>query len=639
MSLIVLTVPAVSAPPATAAPGDGGEVADAPTLRLTDLGSEPVVAFYGTQGISTLTIPVPPGLVPASLDATVEMPVNVAAGTLTVTQDDRTLSRVGLPPGDRAPIAVPLSGAAVVDNAVTVTLRSYLTPVGDYCVEPSNPLRLVDAVVRYEGREAPPRTVADFLPPVLRQLNLLVPAEPSRLESDAAIRLATAVVARYGQQNTEVTVTPLADGQDGPPGPSQPLQRQIVVREGPDAGVSLLGTVGVPALQVSGEGGELTNQVRLVAGDLDRLALSSKAVAGPVRSNPVLAPDSTTLRRLGQPGVNATALSPQVSIGLDQTRLGRAARNVRVHLTGSYTPLPPQIGGQLVAAVGGQTVARWPADSSGVIDRWVDVPDSALERYTNLGLALDISGDVGRCGEFQPLTLVIDGDSEVRSERADPPVPGGFQALPQAMMPRIEVGIGEGFADTRRAVAILAALQRLSGSPIDTAVTSVGEAAGSANPAVLVSADGWTDDRVTLPVAETGDGEWTVENVDTTGEPGTLTLTPGVRQGSLQTTYDDGRTVLVATSDGAPEELDRLLDWLSADADRWSRLSGNAVIAVPGEAPVTVSTGAGAQDAPVAPAVAASTPPYWAIGVVVAVIAGLIGGLVWLTRRRSRRSA
>lgn len=630
-------MPTAFAFPATAAPGDGGQVADAPTLRLAEVGADPVVAFYGTQGISSLTIPVPPGLVPASIDATVEVPVNVAAGTLTATQEDRTLSRTGLPIVDRAPISIPLAGAAIVDNAVTVTLRSYLTPAGDYCLDPSNPLRLVDAAVRYEGIEAPPRTVADFLPPILRRIDLFVPAAPSRVESDAAIRFATAVVARYGKQDTEVSVTALADGQDAPPGPSQPMQRQVVIREGDDAGVSLLGTVGVPSLLISGRDGELTNQARLLSSDVNRLALSSKAVVGPVQSSPVLASDSTTLRRLGQPGVNATGLSPQVSIGLDQTRLGRSARNVRVHLQGSYTPLPSQIGGQLVVAIGAETLDSWPAESSGRIDRWIDVPDQLLERYTNLGVALDISGNVGRCGEFQPITLTIDGDSEIRSERAQPPLPGGFQALPQALMPRVEVGIGEDFADTRRAVAILVGLQRLSGLPVDTAVTSVAEAAASPNPAVLIDANEWTDDRITLPVTANADGELTVENARGTGEAGTLTITPAPAFGSLQTTYDGNRTVLVATSDNAPGELDRLLDWLSADVDRWSRLTGDAVIAVPGEPPASVSSGAGGQDVAAAPADTGGSGSRWvlvAAGVAVAVLAV---GLILLLRSRSRR--
>ena len=117
-----------------------------------------------------------------------------------------------------------------------------------------------------------------------------------------------------------------------------------------------------------------------------------------------------------------TALSPQVTIPLDQTRMGRSVRSVRVHLRGSYTPLPSSVGGSVVASVNGETIDHWTTDDTGAIDRWVAVPNRLLQRYTNLGVAINISGNTGRCGEFQPITLTIDGDSPVESELADPPL-------------------------------------------------------------------------------------------------------------------------------------------------------------------------------------------------------------------------
>lgn len=613
--------------PASAQPDEPDEAPETSVLSLPALGNDPDISLYGLAGMQTLTFPVPAGLVPDALTAIVELPPFVRAGSIVVTQDNRTVSRVDLPP-NRAPVSIPLDGADIVDNAVTVLLRAQLLPVEEYCLyDPTIPLRLSNAALTYRGVQAEPTVVADFLPPVLKRLTIFLPENPSRAESDAAVRLTGAVVAHYGSQNTAVAVEPLRD----PIPPAAPFERHIIVREGPDAGVSLHHTDGMPALLIGGPAGELINQARLLGSDISRLALASKAVVGPIKSSPQLPPDVTTIANLGQPGVNATALKPQVSVGLDQTRLGRPVKDVRVHLKGSYTPLPPDIGGQIVVAIGGQTVDRWPIEPSGVIDRWVTVPDDMLQRYTNLGVAVDISGNTGGCGEFQPVTLTIDGATVVSSRRADPPVPGGFQSLPQAIMPHVLVGIGDGFDDTRRAVTIVEGLQRLSVLLFDAEVVPLADALSADLPAIAVSADGW--DGPPLPVRGGTNGELHVQSAD--GEPTTLKLDPALEFGSLQVVLDKGRTVVAATANGDPGQLDSLLAWLDADPRRWSRLTGTAVVAPVGQGPVTLPV----EQTPAAPGADADSGPgatVWvAAGAVVAAAAALTG---WLVVRRRRRA-
>jgi hypothetical protein len=595
------------------------------------MGLDSNLALYGLQGTQSLTIPIPPGLTASTLNARVELPVGVRGGTIAVSQDDRTMSRVPLPTDFDAPISIPLDGADVVENAITVLVRSYLDPFDGYCLyDPTVPLRLGDPSVSFTGVETPPATVADFLPPVLRKLTLFVPPSPSRAESDAAVRMATAVVARYGKQPTEIVVAPLAP-QDPVP-PVDPFERQIVIREGPNAGISLQGVGGVRPLVVTGQAAALANQSRLLSSDMARLALSSKAVAGPLKHVAQLPVDQTTLRGLGQPGVTAIALSPQVSLALDQTRLGRPAHNVRVRLHGSYTSPPSGIGGHLVANVGGETIDSWSLDASGAIDRWVQIPDNLLVRYTNLVVALNITGNTGRCGEFQPLTLTIDGDSTVQSVAANPPLPSGFQSLPQALLPRVSVGIGtDSFADTVRAVTIMAGLQRLGALPMDTSVMSVDDAVNGKEPAVLIAASSWTDDRIPLPVANPGGGEL---RLTSGSESQTVTLDPAVEYGSLQAVFTGGRTVLIATSTEAPEQLDSLLGWLNADSRRWSKLSGDALLSAPGRDPFTIGANSPAPQKD--PTLQSGWPsPWW---IASALGAGVLVAVALLAVRLRRRA-
>ncbi len=614
---------------AVAEPEDAVSLANSPTFSLRTIGLDSTVSLYGIEGQQTLSIPVQPGLVPAELVATVSLPINALGGTLQVSQDDRIIARVPLP-ADQAPITIPLAGARVVDNAVTVLLRSYLSLPEGYCVfDATNPLRLVGTEVRYSGQELAPATIADFLPPVLQRLTLAVPPNPSRAESDAAVRLATATVARYGPQRPAVDIVAV----DGALPPQVPLERQIMIREGDAPGVSLQGPNTVPALLISGSAADLANQSRLLSSDMSRLAVQSRAVAGPLSTTPQLPSDHTTIRKLGQPGVNATDLvNPRVTVPLDQTRIGRSVRDVRVHLQGSYTPLPDGLAGQLTVGVGGEMVDRWATDPSGRIDRWIDVPQRLLERYTNLDIAVDAAGNTGRCGEFQPITLTIDDESAVESTLARPPLAAGFQSLPQALMPRIEVGMDDGLDNLRRAVQIITGLQRLSALPFDTAVMSRGDAIASANPAIVVSPQGWDDESITLPVTVDADGVITVENVDGSGNSSTLALDPVVGFGSLQTLYTGGRTLLVATSSGAPAELDRLLIWLDSDVGRWSGLTGNVVVSMQGREPIQLTTTAAATDE--VPGGDRRTL-YLAIGAGALAVALLGAGLV-VARRRSR---
>ena len=131
--------------------------------------------------------------------------------------------------------------------------------------------------------------------------------------------------------------------------------------------------------------------------------------------------------------------------------------------------------------------------------------------------------------------------------------------------------------------------QRLSALPIDSAVMPLQQALDSPNPAILVSADGWDYPDIPLPVSEQSEGPITeVEAADDDGNPTTLSLEPTAPFGSLQTVFDGSRSLLIATSNGASAQLDDLLSWLGADSQRWSRLSGVAVVAPPGRAPVTV---------------------------------------------------
>lgn len=626
----------------TTDPTPGGAVADSPTLSLADLGESPTLTFYGADNTTstTLSFPVPQGLTPVSLNATLQLPINLRLGNLTVTQNDRPISRIDLPLTDQVPVVIPLAGAEVSGNYLSVTLTVTAIPLDEYCWDPLYPLRLINSSITFGGAEPIPTTVAAFMPPVLRKLTIAIPPRPSQAESNAAVQLAAAVTAKYGGQSPDVFVTALPDGATTLPAPSLPLERQVVLKESPDKGLSLQGT-GIPSLLVSGQGDELTNQARLLADDSLRFALSPKAVAGPLQYRLKLAGNTTTLVQLDQAELTSVAMWPEVGITLDQARFGHPLQGVRIHLLGSYTPVPDSLGAEVKVSVGGQTLDRWAAEREGVIDRWIDIPDKLLGRSTTVVVTINTTGYHGGCGDYLPIHLRINGGTVVTVNPANPPLPPGFRSIPQTLMPRTQIGIGDPdpFLDTVRAIQIVVGIQRFSPIPLMTTVTSLKQAIAGTDPAILISADGWSDKSISLPVT-TDKGRIDIEARDTDNKPLTLTLDPAIQFGSLQTVFDGKRTLLIATSNGLPAQVDDLLGWLTERPGRWAGLDGRAVISVPGQLPVTVANEPASMAAPQAPPDSGGDKyswAWWVAGGVVAVAA--LGALAILLSARKTGQA
>lgn len=634
------TPPPEGAPDAPAPPAEAARVGTT-RLSLLDLGSTDTIAFIFDRDVTDVDLgfAVPPGLKPVALTARLQLPVPVRFGSLDITQDDRTISHVNSLPADGSELVIPLAGVQVFGNWANITMTMTAIPPEDYCWDYRSPIRLVDSSVAFDGNSAIPTSVSTFLPPTLRKLTLVLPEKPSRAESDAAVQLAATVQRRY-RANLDVSVIPYLGPPPPPPSETPLMDRTIIVKEGPDPGLTLENGGAVPTLRISGSGDDLANQARLLGDESLPSAVSSKAVAGPLSYNQEFAADITTITEmLHKTGLSNEGVWPAVQIPLDQTLFGHSISQVLVHLIGSYTPIPQDFGGEVTVSVRDYVVDRWPVDRGGTIDRSIAVPNQLLDRSTNLVVGIRINGDMGHCGDYPAMNLRIDGDSEIKVSPADPPIPAGFRSFPQTLLPRVRVGIGaDAFADTARAARIIAGLQQASGVPLATVVTSLDEVIASRDSAVLIASQGWTNDKISLPVSA-GRGRFSVAVVDSAGKETALNLDSASPVGSLQTVLDRGRSLLVATSNGNPQQLDALLQWLSAERGRWGALDGRAVIAVPDREPVTVPN----PDFDLTPreAKVGTWSTWWVRGVIVVIACAAVGAaaiLVRSMRLRARKS-
>ena len=612
---------------AAAAPGDRP-----PALDLQEIGSGQDPVFRGLQRQVSLSLPVPDGMSPTALRGTVSLPPFVTGGIVDVTQGDRLISRTPISTAPNSPITLPLPGVRVEQRAVDLELHAYLQVSGTCRFDPENAFRITDTDVEYAGADVAPASVADFLPPALRALTIYVPDDVSEPEGAAAINLATAVVAQYGTAEVRMTTEALPRANLVPVDRPGALERQIVVSSSAPNGVTLQPGPNGPYLTIGGPPAQLIAQTRLLTSSLEPISLSSSAVAGQLFDAPQLPPKVRTLADLGVADQSVQGLNwPSVSIGIDQTRLGRPSKNVRVQLMGTYTPAPQAASSMLSVHLGDKVIDTWPADESGRYNRWVTIPDSDLARFVNLTLTLS-RGDVGsQCGDGYQSSLTLDSAGEVSSDPADPPIPSGFGSLPQVLMPRMQLGMTIGdVADVARAVAVMSGLQRLAAAPIGVDVAPVNDILSSTQPGVVIAANGSGVPQLSLPVYTDGR---TVRVVDADGRTSEVTLTPGLMFGSLQVLRDDNRSLLVATSTNVPADLDDALSWLGADPTRWPNLSGQAMIKVAGREPVFVAQ-------PVQPQQESGPSTVTTLARVLGVLAAvglLIGGLVFI-RTRLRRA-
>jgi hypothetical protein len=634
-ALLICSAPVAGAQPVMDGNGTLG-------LSLAELGGSDSLTFelFADAKTAALSFRIPSGMTPVSFVAKVDVAAPLRFSALTVSQGPRVLARQALPTGQEAELDIPLPGVEAFGGWTTLTFELMATPVEDSC---STTVRLDSAAITFSGTDRRPTAVADFLPSVLRRVTIGLPGEPTAAESDAAVQLAAVLARRYGGQSPDIVLERMPGDRRRPadlsPSPAPLLERRIVLLEGREKGLALQGDV----LIISGPPGELTGQARLLADETLRFAQSPKVDVEQLAADQIFAPPNVTLAQLG---VSVPGRGTQARFTVDQTLFGRPLSGIELRLQGSHTPLPRDVGGEVVVEADSTVIDRWQAQESGVIDRRIRLPRSVIERAMEIKVTVAASSqtNIRGCDSALIADLRLSPATTIATTQTGPPIPEGFQSLPQGLMPVVKIGLNSTtLADTVRAARIAVGLQRSSGVPLITSVTTLRQAVDSNESAVLVAPNGLSEASIGLPF-RVDQTQVTVQPNSADEETRTLTLNPAAGFGSLQTVFDGRRSLLVATSNGMPDRLDALLDWLDAERGRWSGLEGRALITVPDSDPVTIPIPDVAEEPEPEP----SSRPLlsrggwipWAVGSVVALAAaGALTALVRIRRIKARTPA
>lgn len=613
-------------------------VAARTVLDSTAVGIGEVLRFHDRTDEIAVPIPVPRGLMPRTLTATAQTPVDMERGHLEAWSGDLLLERIPLD-GDEesARIDVPLERAEIRNGVVDLTLRTVLNSRGDTCPDWTHrSLVLRDGDVIYEGEPEAPRVLADFIPSVLKRLEIYLPDEPSPVESEAAAQLALTAAARFGKRGLEIDVLPVS----GPRAASaSPFTRRAEIREAPEARFELT-DADVPTAVITGDAASLARQSRSVSSELRSFAITDTVTLDTPLPAPRALMTEATLDDLGIGSLTARSVGTvSVDFGLDQTRTAGVAGEMTVDLRGTYSPPPGDRSGLIVVTAGETVLDSWTADDSGSIERTVTVPADAVNRYTEITVALQTAGTGtgAACGLVQPLTMLVNGSTRVHLTDPVSPAPKGFNSLPQALMPRVQIATGAGtLEETARVVDILANLQALSAAPLLPEWVSMDTLLDSKIPGLLVTSEP-ASELIDLPLSLTSGR--TLQIVGSgADEPSTLRFFDDIEFASMQVVEDGDRAVLVASTSSGSDELDRTLDWLDAKPDRWSALSGNVLFTAPDRVPISLSTSEVIEADPDSSTTTEGVRTALLVGLAVTVVGVVLAALWWLLTRR-RRSA
>lgn len=611
---------------AHAAPDGGLSVSFSQLGRATD------VPLPRDSSAVLVTIPVPDGMTADAITGTLAVPSDLREGWVEIDTGAQRLQRIAVQASDidnGIALSVPLAGVEVVDRSLTISIASHYVPVDDRCFNQDAfaPFTVHNAAVLYSGAERQPASVSEFFPTLLRKLTIFVPQDADKVTQTAALALSADMVQEYGSQPVQVAIAELPAGGAVPAIEPQVFERNVVLGASATGVISLQSAAnGLPVLMITGNEKTLVPQVHLLAANFDGFWSASKALASAEEPVGKISENVVTLDQLNIAPLTASGLTHfAVPLQFSQAQLGRAVANLSLNLFGTYVPLPTSRSGTLSVNMGTTRLASVPLDPSGKFDLNVAVPAGLLTRSIAMSVDIDVTGDFA-CGVSDGSALNVDPRSTISSDVAASPLPGGFQSLPQTLLPTMNVGLKDGgLDDLRRAALIIVEQQRMSYAPLVPQVIAFDDAAKVEMPTLLVAAEGGAPSTLKLPL----------DSVD----PVLLTMN-GVASNApiatLQTAQVGGKAVLVASTNGAGSDLDNLLGWLTTDM-RMQGLAGDLLVGPRGAAPFTLAVNVAAAPplAVVTPDGGLSVPAI--IGIAVgtgALIAAAVGLTLALRRRR-----
>lgn len=594
---------------------------------------------------STITVPVPEGMSPELVTATLLGP---EGKTIELSSSARPLGTIESASG---PVNIAVSAEDLTAENTLALSFDYEGFTGTWCAVDGTaggnniPLNISDVSLTVSGDAAMPSSVSEFFTGAQNAI-VEIPAESDEALTFAALDMVAGASSIMGQESdvrlivsgSSEAATVMADLNEIPAA----LQRKVTLQPGEgDAVTSITADdTGSPRLTLTGGSPELT--AAAAAFGLDALALASDAdtrglAATSTPGDVTAAQQTLTLADLGVETISLQGYgSNDAFVNVSQASFGGMLEQIDVNLVGTVSSTAETV--TTVQLLWNSVLV----DSFNVdpdvseINRTVTVPATALRSGNGLVIRMQAVNTAQVCVDerlLPPVRMDIStGESTVIATRGSSAV-ASFQDFPQAFAGTADIAFGAEATSAQITAAgqLVAALQRSQPNRLAfNGVTADELVTGSASGVLIgATADQAQELRTPLRFAD-------LRRISDSGDE----LTVAVEQpyAALQAVRESDRSLLVLGEhlDGSAADTSVMLAATSdLSGSSWQGLDGSVRLATPGAEPVVLDVN---EIIPQAEAKADFNPiAFWAIGLLaLLIIAGVLASGV---RKRRKRTA
>lgn len=439
-----------------------------------DLGVGDTITLMRPSARRDIDIAVAEGLAFTGFQTTVLVPAAVHEVQLDMSIDGTSVFSATVAGGSTEQLSFLLDMPIVKDTVLSIAVEErYGATCTSTAVEPSA-LRLVENEFFFERLNTRPQTIADFFPPVLD--HVIVVMDPNAVSSvrSAAFELSTALARRYPTMPTvdvvhhTVAAGPFAQRvSDGVPVSDDLFTRTIVLTESATASMNIRQGRDGTHLEIAGPVGLLEELAASVSSP-DLAFVTKPSVEVEELTSIPMPEDLLATRSLRDVGVRTLEASGsrilQLPINLPQSAFGEPVNEIRVRIGG--LAIASGTNGRdpiLTLWLNGDLQDAIDYDDSGRFDLEFVIPASQIERDNQLIVRSELPLECG--AELPNHELTLDAASWVDAE-AGQSLPVSLDRFPQVAIGHLSVVTGNTENELEVAMTMVGVLQGSSPLPI-----------------------------------------------------------------------------------------------------------------------------------------------------------------------------